>query len=106
MNKLHIKTGDTVKVIAGSSKGKVGKIVRVVTKKNRAVVEGANMITKHQKPSATNPQGGLLQVEAALHISNLMLIDPSTNEPTRTGRKKDANGKLVRFAKKSGEIIK
>lgn len=93
-------------VIAGESKGQSGRIIRVIPKANRAVVEGVNMVFKHQKPSATNPQGGRLQMEAPLHISNLKLVDPKSGEPTRIGRKKDENGKLVRFAKKSGEIVK
>lgn len=106
MAKFHIKTGDTVKVIAGADKGKEGKVIRVVTKTNRAVVEGVGIVTKHVKPSATKPQGGLEKVEAAVHISNLMLVDPKTGEPTRVGRKLDENNKLVRYAKKSGEVIK
>jgi large subunit ribosomal protein L24 len=106
MAKFHIKKGDTVMVIAGESKGQSGRIIRVIPKANRAVVEGVNMVFKHQKPSATNPQGGRLQMEAPLHISNLKLVDPKSGEPTRIGRKKDENGKLVRFAKKSGEIVK
>ncbi|MCH8554837.1 MAG: 50S ribosomal protein L24 [Schleiferiaceae bacterium] len=106
MAKFHIKTGDTVKVIAGADKGKEGKVIRVVTKSNRAVVEGVGIVTKHVKPSATKPQGGLEKVEAAVHISNLMLVDPKTGEPTRVGRKLDENNKLVRYAKKSGEVIK
>lgn len=93
-------------VIAGESKGQSGRIIRVIPKANRAVVEGVNMVFKHQKPSATNPQGGRLQMEAPLHISNLKLVDPKSGEPTRIGRKKDEKGKLVRFAKKSGEIVK
>jgi len=93
-------------VIAGESKGQSGRIIRVIPKANRAVVEGVNMVFKHQKPSATNPQGGRLQMEAPLHISNLKLVDPKSGEPTRIGRKKDDSGKLVRFAKKSGEIVK
>jgi large subunit ribosomal protein L24 len=106
MAKFHIKTGDTVKVIAGADKGKEGKVIRVVTKTNRAVVEGVGIVTKHVKPSATKPQGGLEKVEAAVHISNLMLVDPKTGEATRVGRKLDENNKLVRYAKKSGEVIK
>jgi large subunit ribosomal protein L24 len=106
MAKFHIKKGDTVMVIAGESKGQSGRIIRVIPKANRAVVEGVNMVFKHQKPSATNPQGGRLQMEAPLHISNLKLVDPKSGEPTRIGRKKDEKGKLVRFAKKSGEIVK
>ncbi|MFN3998307.1 50S ribosomal protein L24 [Algoriphagus sp.] len=103
--KLHIKTGDTVKVIAGDDKGKTGKVLSVVIEKRRAFVEGINMITKHVKPTASKPQGGIEKKEAALHISNLMLVDPKTGEATRTGRKAGENGKLVRFSKKTGEVI-
>jgi large subunit ribosomal protein L24 len=106
MAKFHIKKGDTVMVIAGESKGQSGRIIRVIPKQNRAVVEGINMVYKHQKPSATNPQGGRIEMEAPLHISNLMLVDPKSGEPTRTGRKSDENGKRARYAKKSGEIVK
>jgi len=93
-------------VIAGESKGQSGRVIRVIPKQNRAVIEGVNMVFKHQKPSATNPQGGRLQMEAPLHISNLKLVDPKTGEPTRISRKMGDNGKLVRYAKKSGEIVK
>lgn len=103
--KLHIKTGDTVKVIAGDDKGKTGKVLSVDTKNSRAIVEGINMITKHVKPTASKPQGGIEKKEAALHISNLMLVDPKTGEATRTGRKADESGKLVRYSKKTGEVI-
>lgn len=103
--KLHIKTGDTVKVIAGDDKGKSGKVLSVDTDKNRAIVEGINMITKHVKPTAAKPQGGIEKKEASLHISNLMLVDPKTGEATRTGRKEGENGKLVRYSKKTGEVI-
>jgi large subunit ribosomal protein L24 len=103
--KLHIKTGDTVKVIAGDDKGKTGKVLSVDTQKTRAIVEGLNMITKHVKPTAAKPQGGIDKKEASMHISNLMLIDPKTGEATRTGRKAGENGKLVRYSKKTGEVI-
>lgn len=103
--KLHIKTGDTVKVIAGDDKGKTGKILSVNREKKRAIVEGLNMVTKHIKPTATNPQGGIEKKEAGIHISNLMLVDPATGEATRTGRKAGENGKLVRYSKKTGEVI-
>lgn len=92
-------------VIAGESKGQSGRVIRVIPKQNRAVIEGVNMVFKHQKPSASNPQGGRLQMEAPLHISNLKLVDPKSGAPTRIGRKLDENGKLVRYAKKSGEIV-
>ncbi len=106
MKKFHIKSGDTVKVLSGVSKGMTGKVLSVYTDKNRALVEGVNMITRHNKPSAQNPQGGIVEKEAPIHISNLMLIDPATGEATRTGRRKDENGKSVRFSKKTNEVIK
>ncbi|KAB2808124.1 50S ribosomal protein L24 [Phaeocystidibacter luteus] len=106
MAKFHIKKGDNVQVIAGNSKGQTGRVIRMIPKQNRAVVEGVNMVSKHQKPSASNPQGGIVQMEAPIHISNLLLVDPKENKPTRIGRKHDENGKLVRYAKKSGEVIK
>ena len=107
--KLHIKVGDTVKVIAGNAKHanpNTGKVKVMFPEKQRAIVEGLNMVTKHVKPSASNPEGGIERREAPIHISNLMLIDPATGEATRTGRKKDDNGKLQRYSKKTGEIIK
>lgn len=104
--KFHIKKGDTVQVIAGEDKGKSGKVLEMIVAKNRALVEGINIIQKHEKPSASNPQGGIVEKEAPVHLSNLMLLDPKENVPTRIGRKKDENGKSVRYAKKSGEIIK
>jgi len=103
--KLHIKSGDTVKVISGDDKGKTGKVLSVDKQKSRAIVEGLNMITKHVKPTAAKPQGGIDKKEAAIHISNLMLVDPKTGEATRTGRKAGENGKLVRYSKKTGEVI-
>ena len=106
-SKLHIKKGDTVKVIAGNSKGSEGKIIDVLVSEKRALVEGVNMVSKHTKPNAANPQGGIVKQEAHIHISNLMLIDPKTGESTRIGRKIDEKtGKLVRYAKKSGQEIK
>lgn len=104
--KLKIRKGDLVKVIAGDSKGTQGKIVEVLVDKGRAIVEGANMVSKHTKPNAANPNGGIVKQEAAIHISNLMLVDPKTGNTTRVGRKKNEAGKLVRVAKKSGEEIK
>lgn len=106
MIKFHIKSGDTVKVLAGESKGMSGKVIRVYTDKNRALVEGVNMITRHNKPSAQNPQGGITEKEAPIHISNLMLVDPATGDATRTGRRKDDDGKTVRYSKKTNEVIK
>ena len=105
--KIKIKKNDIVKVISGASKGKEGKIIKVYRKKYRAIVEGANMVSKHSKPNAANPQGGILKQEAAIHISNLMLVDPKSGDTTRIGRRRDEEtGKLVRYSKKSGEEIK
>ena len=105
MKKLHIKKGDTVYVNAGNDKGKTGKVLTVIPAKDRVIVEGVNVISKHTKPNATHPQGGIIKQEAGVHISNLQLIDPSTNKPTRVGYKY-VDGKTVRYAKKSGEEIK
>jgi large subunit ribosomal protein L24 len=104
--KFHIKKGDTVKVISGDSKGKEGKILEVLTEKQRAVVEGVNIISKHTKPNAAKPQGGIIKQEAPVHISNLMLVNPATGKPTRVGRKRNSEGKLVRVSVKTGEEIK
>jgi large subunit ribosomal protein L24 len=104
--KLKIKKGDLVKVIAGDSKGAQGKVLEVIIEKNRVIVEGANMVSKHTKPNAAKPNGGIVKQEAAMHISNLMLIDPTSGKPTRVGRKRNEAGKLVRIAKISGEEIK
>ena len=104
--KLHIRKGDQVKVIAGDDKGKTGKVMEVILEKNRVVVEGINMVTKHQKPSAGKPEGGIKKMEGTVHISNLMLVEPSNNKPTRTGRKLNEKNKLQRYSKKTGEFIK
>jgi len=104
--KLKIRKGDLVKVIAGDSKGSQGKVLEVIAATNRAVVEGANLVSKHTKPNAANPNGGIVKQEAAIHISNLMLVDPKSGKPTRVGRKRNAEGKLVRVAKTTGEEIK
>jgi large subunit ribosomal protein L24 len=104
--KLHIKKGDTVQVITGESKGVQGRVLEVIRKKNRAIVEGVNMVSKHTKPNAEQPNGGIIKKEAPVHISNLLLIDPSTGDPTRIGRRRNDDGKLVRYSKKSGEEIK
>ena len=104
--KLKIKKGDLVKVIAGDSKGSEGKILEVIIEKGRAIVEGANMVSKHTKPNAAKPNGGIVKQEAAIHISNLMLVDPKSGKPTRVGRKRNDAGKLVRVAKTTGEEIK
>jgi large subunit ribosomal protein L24 len=103
--KLHIRKGDTVKVISGNAKGETGVIKKVLVEKLRATVEGVNMITKHVKPNAQNPQGSIEKREGAIHISNLMVVDPKTGEATRTGRKADDKGKLQRFSKKSGNFL-
>mgnify|MGYP002738777068 CR=1 FL=1 len=104
MAKLKIKSGDTVIVTAGDNKGSEGKVLRVFPDKNRAIVEGVNMVSKHEKPSTNNPQGGIVQKEAPIHISNLSLIDPKSGKPTRVGYKIE-NGKKIRFSKKSNQAI-
>ena len=104
--KLHIKKGDTVYVNAGDDRGKTGKVLEVLIEKQRAIVEGINMVSKHTKPNAKHPQGGIIKQEASIHISNLQVVDPSKGGATRIGRRLNANGKLVRYAKKSGEEIK
>ncbi|OQA45851.1 MAG: 50S ribosomal protein L24 [Bacteroidetes bacterium ADurb.Bin302] len=104
MSKLHIKKGDTVYINSGDDKGTVGRVLEVLTDKQRAIVEGANMVSKHTKPNAKSPQGGIVKKEASIHISNLNPVGKD-NKPTRVGRKL-VNGKLVRYAKKTGEEIK
>jgi len=104
--KLHIKKGDTVMVITGESRGQKGRVLEVDRGKDRALVEGLNLVSKHTKPNAKSPQGGILKKEAPIHISNLMLIDPASGKPSRIGRKLNSKGKLVRYSKKSGEEIK
>jgi large subunit ribosomal protein L24 len=106
MSKLHIKKGDTVYVNSGEDKGKTGRVLEVQVEKQRAIVEGVNMVSKSTKPNAANPQGGIVKKEAAIHISNLNPVDPKSGKPTRIGRKENAEGKLVRVSKKSGEEIK
>ena len=106
MNKFHIRKGDTVFVNAGEDKGKTGKVIRVIADKKRAVVEGLNIVSKNQKPNAKYPQGGIIKMEAPIHISNLNVVDPASGKPTRIGRKKNEEGKTIRYAKKSGEDIK
>lgn len=105
MAKFHVKKGDTVKVLAGEYRGQTGKVIEMLPEKNKALVEGINIVKKHNKPSAANPQGGIAEQEAPIHLSNLMFVD-SNGEATRIGRKKDDNGKLVRYSKKTQEIIK
>ena len=107
MKKIKLKKDDIVVVLAGTSKGKEGKIIKVIPSTNRAIVEGVNMVSKHTKPNAANPQGGIIKQEASINVSNLMLVDSKSGKPTRVGRRIDEKiGKLVRFAKKSGEVIK
>ena len=106
MSKLHIKKDDTVIVLTGEDKGKTGKVLKVLVEKNRAIVEGINIVSKSAKPSAKNPQGGIVKQEAPVHISNLSLIDPKSGKPTRISVKKTDDGKKVRIAKKSGQEIK
>jgi large subunit ribosomal protein L24 len=102
--KLHVKKGDMVMVIAGDDKGKKGRVLEVMNEKNRALVEGVNIVSRHTKPNAQNQQGGIIKKEAPVNISNLKVIDKS-GTPTRVGRKTNDAGKLVRYSKKSGEII-
>ena len=104
--KLHIKKGDTVFVNAGESKGQQGRVLEVLRKSDRAIVEGINLVSKHTKPNAKSPQGGIIKKEASVHISNLMVVDPATGKPTRVGRKSTDGSRLVRYSKKSGEEIK
>ncbi|MBP3288873.1 MAG: 50S ribosomal protein L24 [Muribaculaceae bacterium] len=106
MSKLNIKKNDTVYVLSGEDRGKTGRVLKVYPAKSRAIVEGVNIVTKATKPSAQHPQGGLVKKEAPIHISNLSLLDPKSGKPTRIGRRRNDEGKLVRYAKKSGEEIK
>lgn len=103
--KLHIKKDDMVIVISGNDKGKKGRVLEMYVNKYRAIVEGVNMVTKHVKPSANKPNGGIEKREASIHLSNLMLVDPSSGEPTRVGRKLNDKEKLQRYSKKTGEFI-
>jgi large subunit ribosomal protein L24 len=104
--KCHIKKGDTVIVITGESKGQKGRVLEVRRVKERAIVEGVNLVSRHTKPNSKSPQGGIIKKEAPVHISNLMLIDPASGKPTRTGKRLNGKEKLVRYSKKSGEEIK
>jgi large subunit ribosomal protein L24 len=106
--KLHVKNGDEVRVIAGNDKGREGRILAVFPEKERVLVEGINMRVHHDQPTQENPQGGRIEREVSIHVSNVMLLDPSTGEPTRIGRKRieeEGGGRWVRYSKKSGEII-
>ena len=104
MTKLKIKSGDIVRVIAGDHKGSEGKITKVLVDKNKAIVEGVNVVSKHTKPSAKSPQGGIVKKEAPIQISNLSLIDPKSKEITKTGTRLDGD-KKVRFSKKSNQVV-
>ncbi len=103
--KLHIRKGDTVKVLTGADRGKTGKVQEVLRDEQKAIVEGVNMKHKHQKPNAQNPEGGITQSEAPIHISNLMVVDPASGEASRIGRKVNDQGKLQRYSKKNGQFI-
>ena len=105
MSKLHLKKGDNVVVIAGTQKGKKGTVLSVDVEKQRAIVDGVNLVSKHARPSTENPKGGIVKKEAGVHISNRMVCDKNGN-PGRIGRKEDENGKSIRYSKKSGEVIK
>ena len=107
MTKIKIKKNDIVIVTTGNSKGVKGKVVKVLPKENRAMVEGANLVSKHTKPNAASPQGGIVKKEATIHISNLVMVDPKSGEATKVGRKTDEkSGQIVRYSKNSGEVIK
>ena len=106
MSNLKIKKGDTVYVLSGEDRGRQGRVLEVLPKKGRAIVEGINIVSKSAKPSAKHPQGGIIKMEAPLHISNLSLLDPKSGKPTRVGFRKDEKGNTVRYSKKSGEEIK
>ena len=107
MIKIKIKKNDIVIVTTGNSKGKKGKVIKVFPKEKRAIVEGANLVSKHSKPNAANPQGGIVKKEAKIHISNLVMVDPKSGDATKVGRRMDEKaGKIIRYSKKSGEVIK
>ena len=107
MMKIKIKKDDIVVVTTGNSKGVKGKVIKVYPKENKAIVEGAAIVSKHTKPNAANPQGGIIKKESKIHVSNLMLIDPKTGDPTKVGRREDEKlKKIVRYSKKTGEVIK
>ena len=105
MASAHVRKGDTVVVVAGKERGKRGKVLRVIPEKNRVVVERVNMIKKHQRPTQKLRQGGIIEREGAIHLSNVMLVDPGTDKPTRVGVRVLADGRKVRIAKRSGEMI-
>ncbi len=103
--KLKIKKGDTVQVTTGRDRGKTGEVLKVLPKEQRLIVSGVHMVKRHQRPSATNPSGGIETKEATIHVSNVALIDPKTDKPTRVGYKTLEDGRKVRFARRSGEVI-
>ena len=103
---MHVVKNDTVKILSGKYSGKTGKVLKVFPDQNRLIVEGVNIIKKHTKPSQKNPQGGIVEKEASIHVSNVMVIDPKTNEPTRVGYKFLEDGTKVRISKKSGEMLR
>ena len=104
--KFHIKRGDTVFVNAGEYKGQQGRVLEIIVRDSKAIVEGINMVSKHTKPNAQYPQGGIIKREAPIHISNLMIVEGSSGKPTRVGRRLNDNNKLIRYSKNSGEEIK
>jgi large subunit ribosomal protein L24 len=104
--KIKIKKGDTVFINTGEYKGQKGRVLEIDRDKERLIIEGVNLISKHTKPNAKSPNGGIIKKEAPIHISNVMLLDPSSGEPARIGRKLNVDGKLIRYSKKSGEEIK
>ena len=106
MSKQNIKNGDIVYVLSGDDRGKQGRVLSVQVSKERAIVEGINMVSKSTKPTAKYPQGGIIKIEAPVHLSNLALLDPKSGKPTRIGRRKNEEGKSIRYSKKSGEEIK
>jgi large subunit ribosomal protein L24 len=103
--KLHVKKNDTVKILSGNDKGKTGRVLEVIPKERKAIIEGINMVTKHSKVTAQNPNGGRVKEAAAMYVSKLMVVEPKTGVPTRIGRDHDDKGKLVRISKKTGEKI-
>lgn len=103
---MHVVKNDTVKILTGKYSGKTGKVLKVFPDQNRLIIEGVNIIKKHTKPSQKNPQGGIIEKESTIHISNVMVIDPKTNEPTRVGYKFLEDGTKVRISKKSGEMLR
>lgn len=105
-NKLHIRKGDLVKILSGNSRGRQSRVLKVLPKDYKAIVEGVNIVMRHRKPTTQRPQGGIEKIEAPIHISNLMVVEPDANSATRVGRKIDEEGKLVRYSKKTGNIIK